>query len=460
MLFLPHSSRMQAALETQLRDRSGQLGRRELDADHQADAADLGDDRLARQLLLQGRLQRRADARRIRAELALQQVHRRQPRRDRHRVARDRRTVAARRPRHDVLLRDHRAQRHAGRDPLGREHDVGDDAGVLGREHLAGAPHAALHLVEHQEDAVAIGDRAQPAQELRRRHDVAAFAQHRLDDDRRDVVGRGHRREQLLDAGGVAVRRVIHAGQQRPEAPPVLRLARRQRQRPERAPVEAAAERDDSRPPRVVARQLDRRLDRLGARVGQERLPVMLLRARCAGPARRAARTSRRSPGSGSRCRRCGSAPPPARRSRRRSRDGSAPSTRSRRRPRRPGRRCRRRPRPCSRTRAAPSAGSSGSATARGGAGRARSSRGRAAPAARSRSRSAARPARPARRDPCDPYCVGAGAVMRTPSGSARAGSRAVCSGRRCSCPSTRCPSSRRTAARPATRRSSRPRRG
>ena len=179
-------------------------------------------------------------------------------------------------------------------------------------------PMPALHLVEHQQDAVAIGDRAQPAQELRRRHDVAAFAQHRLDDDRRDVVGRGHRREQLLDAGGVAVRRVIHAGQQRPEAPPVLRLARGQRQRPERPAVKAAAERDDARPPGVVARQLDRRLDRLGARVGQERLPVMADWARCAGPARRAARTSRRSPGSGSPCRRCGSAPRPARRSRRR----------------------------------------------------------------------------------------------------------------------------------------------
>ena len=81
--------------------------------------------------------------------------------------------------------------------------------------------------------------------------------------------------EQLLDAVGVAVLGVIHAGQQRPEAAPVLRLAGGQRQRPQRAPVEAAAKRDQPLPPRVVADQLDRRLHRLRPRVGQERLPVV-----------------------------------------------------------------------------------------------------------------------------------------------------------------------------------------
>ena len=84
--------------------------------------------------------------------------------------------------------------------PLATQQDVGDDAGVLGGEHLAGAPHAALHLVEHQQDAVQIAERAQPRQEVRRRHDVAPFAQHRLDDDGRDVLGRRHRGEQLDDA--------------------------------------------------------------------------------------------------------------------------------------------------------------------------------------------------------------------------------------------------------------------
>ena len=48
--------------------------------------------------------------------------------------------------------------------------------------------------------------RAQPRQELGRRHDVAALAQHRLDDDRRHVLGRDRVREQLvLDAAGDAV---------------------------------------------------------------------------------------------------------------------------------------------------------------------------------------------------------------------------------------------------------------
>ena len=117
---------------------------------------------LARQLLLQRRLERAADAGGVGEQLLLQQVDGREPGGDRDGVARDGRAVAARRPGHDLLLRDHRAQRHARRDPLGDEHDVGDDAGVLGGEHLAGPPHAALHLVEHQQDAVAVGDRAQP----------------------------------------------------------------------------------------------------------------------------------------------------------------------------------------------------------------------------------------------------------------------------------------------------------
>ena len=125
--------------------------------------------------------------------------------RDGHRVPAAGRAVRARRPGHEPLPRHHRAQRHARGEPLGQHDDVGHHAEVLGGEHLAGAAHARLHLVEHQQDAVAVAQRAQPRQEVARRHDVAAFAQHRLDDDGRDLLGRRHRREQLLDAGGVAV---------------------------------------------------------------------------------------------------------------------------------------------------------------------------------------------------------------------------------------------------------------
>ena len=40
------------------------------------------------------------------------------------------------------------ADRHAGTEPLGQRHDIRLDAGVLVAEPLAGARHAALHLVQ------------------------------------------------------------------------------------------------------------------------------------------------------------------------------------------------------------------------------------------------------------------------------------------------------------------------
>ena len=87
-----------------------------------------------------------------------------------------------------------------------------------------------------------------PGQELARRHDVAAFAQHRLDDDGRHVLRADRAREQIpLDAVQVAVVGVVHARQQRAEVLAVLALAGGQRQRPQAAPVEAAAEGDQLR---------------------------------------------------------------------------------------------------------------------------------------------------------------------------------------------------------------------
>ena len=67
---------------------------------------------------------------------------------------------------------------------------------VIAGEHLAGAAHPRLHLVHHQQHAVLRGQLAQALQERRRRHDVAAFALNRLDDDRRDFVGRDQMNEQ------------------------------------------------------------------------------------------------------------------------------------------------------------------------------------------------------------------------------------------------------------------------
>ena len=161
---------------------------------------------------------------------------------------------------------------------------------MIRREHLAGPPHARLDFVHHQQHPVPRGQLAQPVQERRRRHDVAALALDRLDDDRGDLVGRGEVHEELLgderqalrgtrvgaavEAIGIRVRRVVHARHERPEAAPLDRLAGGQRQRAQRSAVKRAEERDDPLPLRVIARQLDRRLGRLGAGVGEERADV------------------------------------------------------------------------------------------------------------------------------------------------------------------------------------------
>ena len=61
----------------------------------------------------------------------------------------------------DLAARDHRAERHVARvDPLRDAEDVGHDVPVLAREPPAGAAEAGHHLVEDQQDPVAVADLA------------------------------------------------------------------------------------------------------------------------------------------------------------------------------------------------------------------------------------------------------------------------------------------------------------
>ncbi len=94
-------------------------------------------------------------------------------------------------------------ERQTGRDALREQQDVGVHAERLGREHPAGATDAALHLVEHQQDAVLVAALAQALEPRDRRDDVAALTEHRLDDHRGDGVRRRLQRQQLVEAASV-----------------------------------------------------------------------------------------------------------------------------------------------------------------------------------------------------------------------------------------------------------------
>ena len=145
---------------------------------------------------------------------------------------------------------------------------------MLEREPRAGAPEAALHLVDDQQRLALV---AQPADTLqvrgRRGHD-AALALHRFEHDGRDtVVERGGERVEVVE------RNLPEPARQRLERLLLLGLAGR-RERGERAAVERAVRADHVVPLgttvllAVTPRELDRALVRLGAGVGEEHASV------------------------------------------------------------------------------------------------------------------------------------------------------------------------------------------
>ena len=116
----------------------------------------------------------------------------------------------------------------------------------------------------------------------RRRRQEAGLALHRLDDDRRDLLGGDLCEEQLpqlrksrLGVGAAIVlreRRPVDLGRQRAHSDLVRMRARGQGHREQRAAVECTLERDHRGPSGVETRELDRVLDRLGAGVEERRL--------------------------------------------------------------------------------------------------------------------------------------------------------------------------------------------
>ena len=192
---------------------------------------------------------------------------------------------------HDVLPGDDPGQGQPGGDALGHDQDVRLHVPVLDGEHRAGPSEAGLDLVGDEQDAVLTGDLAEPWQEAGRWHDVAAFAQDGLDDDRGHTVRVDELVERQVElglpvaragvgrmgpAGGpVAVRigRVVDGAGKGLEGGSIDVLGGREGHRLGRPAVVAVAERQDRGSAGRGAGQLDRGLDRLGARVRQERLP-------------------------------------------------------------------------------------------------------------------------------------------------------------------------------------------
>ena len=79
-------------------------------------------------------------------------------------------------------------ERHAAGQSLGGRDDVGDHALVVDGEPVAGATEAALDLVGDEDDAVGRGPLRQRRQESVGRHDEAALALDRLDEQSGDVL--------------------------------------------------------------------------------------------------------------------------------------------------------------------------------------------------------------------------------------------------------------------------------
>ena len=222
----------------------------------------------------------------------------------------------------DMRPEDHRAERDVARvDPLRHRDDVRDDVPVLAREPAAGPAEARHHLVEDEQDPVAVAHLADRLEVAVRRRDDAVRPGHGLQEHRGDGL-RPLVLEDLLEVrraradrarigmpGGAAVRvRVEHAddaghpGLVRP--PP--RVAG-QRDSAERGPVVRAITRDDLVPPRVQPRELDRVLVRLGTRVREERHREIARRDLREQAARVA--TATRSPSAARSCRACPPAP-------------------------------------------------------------------------------------------------------------------------------------------------------
>ena len=196
----------------------------------------------------------------------------------------------------DLLLREHGADRLvAAAQALRDRHEVGHDAFLLARVQRPGAAHPAHHLVQDQQDAVPVAD-------LAHRLEIAGDGQQRARrraadglGDERDHAPFAARADRRVELGGepcavgrvalvvapIAVRvarcDVLHVDQQRRELLPSPGVAA-DRERAERVAVVALPPPDEDAAlglpdlDEILARHLERRLDRLGAAAHEVRM--------------------------------------------------------------------------------------------------------------------------------------------------------------------------------------------
>ena len=261
---------------------------RQLEREHRSEAAHLADRVVLRRELLEARAHRLAERGRLGEELRIRnRVEYGDRRCARKRVAAER---ASEPPGghcvHDRSGARHRGQRQAAADRLAGDEKIGRDTlVVLDRPHLPGPPHAGLHLVVDEEDAVLAADLGQPQQVVGRHREEAALSLHRLEHDAGDRRRIDLGLEELLQAGDRVVgrdstvrvrhRSAVDLGRERPEARLIGLDLGGHRHRQERAAVEGVVEDDDGRPTGCRARDLDGVLVGLGARVDEDRLLLL-----------------------------------------------------------------------------------------------------------------------------------------------------------------------------------------
>ena len=159
----------------------------QLESDHRAQTAHIADARKLLRECFQARMHFLSDTRRPRAQVfGFDHIEHRMRGCDADRIA----AVCSSQPSavrgiHDGCAPGHPGEREAASQALGNGNEIGHDAGMLDREHLAGPCNAALHFVGNQHDAMLVAHGAQRPQEFERRDVEAALALHRLDDDGR-----------------------------------------------------------------------------------------------------------------------------------------------------------------------------------------------------------------------------------------------------------------------------------